>query len=110
VGPTNLAPGKTARHQLDGETSANFYHEVADDLDYTPRTSDVAMDEMSRRGSAAPSIKKQPRSTVQPRNAPAPSNRYSVSQPSPANSSFAQMASGRRGSAFNGEGNKGWVG
>ena len=117
VGPTNLAPGKTARHQLDGETSANFYHEVADDLDYTPRTSDVALDDVSRRGSTAPSIKapkvkqqQQPRSTVQPRNAPVPSSRYSVSQPSPAHSSFAQMASGQRGSAFNGEGSKGWVG
>ena len=117
VGPTNLAPGKTARHQLDGETSANFYHEVADDLDYTPHGSDahLPLDDMGRRGSLATSIKskkqaQQPRSTVQPRTAPGPSTRYSVSQPSPANSSFAQMASGRRGSAFNGEGNKGWVG
>lgn len=126
VGPTTLAPGKTARHQLDGETSANFYHEVADDLDYTPRGSSVALDEMtsnanSRRGSVIPPSNLSPargsvsgasrsaRGNTTPRTAVSTGARYSVSQPSGTNSAFAQVASGRRESNFAGDNNKGWV-
>jgi hypothetical protein len=45
TGRTTLAPGKTARHVLDGETAAGFYHEVQASKDQTPNTSSLAVNQ-----------------------------------------------------------------
>lgn len=46
TGRTTLAPGKTARHQLDGETAAGFYHGQQASADNTPNASLLAVNQV----------------------------------------------------------------
>lgn len=68
TGRTKLAPGKTARHVLEGETASGFYHEQAT----TPNASSLAINQMApptlvdRRLSAVKGVEAGSRVTIVP--------------------------------------------
>lgn len=45
TGPTKLGPGKTARHHLDGETAAGFYHNQQSSTDNMATGSSLTLDQ-----------------------------------------------------------------